>query len=518
MDADGGGIIGKVEGRMSITDLQNKNYSEFWFEDSTLLLDAIVQSSDDAIITKSLDGIVTSWNPAAERTFGYAPEEMVGQSILKLIPSSLHDEEEMILRTLRAGEKISRFETTRLTKDGRELTVSLMIAPLKDPEGKVIGVAKIARDITHQKQLDHARSRLAAIVESSDDAIMSKNLSGIITSWNQAAERIFGYSEGEIVGASILKLIPEDLRFEEETILKKIQSGERIDHFETVRLTKKGERLDVSLTISPLKDASGKVIGASKVLRNITQRKQLEESLLQAEKIAATGKMAASIAHEINNPLESVLNLIYLARTNVSNPDEAAAYLNTAESELIRVSHIAKQTLGYYRENTAAVNIALPGLVRDALGIYESKLTASGIQSRTKFNDTPQIVVRKGEMMQVISNLITNAIYAMPSGGTLTASVQEATESDRPGLLLCVEDTGEGIPAENVERIFEPFFTTRRAIGTGIGLWVAKQFIEEHKGRIDVQSSVDSASHGTKMSIFLPFDNPYADSVTDPSF
>jgi len=315
-----------------------------------------------------------------------------------------------------------------------------------------------------------------------------------------------------------LKVIPEDLRFEEETILKKIQSGERIDHFETVRLTKKGERLDVSLTISPLKDASGKVIGASKVLRNITQRKQLEESLLQAEKIAATGKMAASIAHEINNPLESVLNLIYLARTNVSNPDEAAAYLNTAESELIRVSHIAKQTLGYYRENTAAVNIALPGLVRDALGIYESKLTASGIQSRTKFNDTPQIVVRKGEMMQVISNLITNAIYAMPSGGTLTASVQEATESDRPGLLLCVEDTGEGIPAENVERIFEPFFTTRRAIGTGIGLWVAKQFIEEHKGRIDVQSSVDSASHGTKMSIFLPFDNPYADSVTDPSF
>ena len=503
---------------MSITDLPNKNYLEFWFDGSTLLLDAIVQSSDDAIITESLDGIVTSWNPAAERIFGYAPDEIVGQSILKVIPGSLHDEEEMILRTLRAGERISRFETTRLTKDGRELTVSLMITPLKDTKGHVIGVAKIARDITHQKQLDHVQSRLAAIVESSDDAIVSKNLSGTIMSWNQAAERIFGYSEGEIVGCSILTLIPEELRFEEETILKKIQSGERIDHYETVRLSKDGERLDVSLTISPLKDASGKVIGASKVLRNVTQRKQLERSLLQAEKIAATGKMAASIAHEINNPLESVLNLIYLARTNISNQDEAATYLNTAESELIRVSHIAKQTLGYYREHSAAVDVALSGLVRDALSIYESKLTASGIQIRTKFNDSPQIVVRKGEMMQVISNLITNAIYAMPSGGTLTASVQEATESDRPGLLLSVEDTGEGIPAGNVERIFEPFFTTRRAIGTGIGLWIAKQFIEGHKGRIDVQSSVDSASHGTRMSIFLPFDNPYADSVTDPSF
>jgi PAS domain S-box-containing protein len=518
MDADGSDLIGDVEGRMSITDLPNKNYLEFWFDGSTLLLDAIVQSSDDAIITESLDGIVTSWNPAAERIFGYAPDEIVGQSILKVIPGSLHDEEEMILRTLRAGERISRFETTRLTKDGRELTVSLMITPLKDTKGHVIGVAKIARDITHQKQLDHVQSRLAAIVESSDDAIVSKNLSGTIMSWNQAAERIFGYSEGEIVGCSILTLIPEELRFEEETILKKIQSGERIDHYETVRLSKDGERLDVSLTISPLKDASGKVIGASKVLRNVTQRKQLERSLLQAEKIAATGKMAASIAHEINNPLESVLNLIYLARTNISNQDEAATYLNTAESELIRVSHIAKQTLGYYREHSAAVDVALSGLVRDALSIYESKLTASGIQIRTKFNDSPQIVVRKGEMMQVISNLITNAIYAMPSGGTLTASVQEATESDRPGLLLSVEDTGEGIPAGNVERIFEPFFTTRRAIGTGIGLWIAKQFIEGHKGRIDVQSSVDSASHGTRMSIFLPFDNPYADSVTDPSF
>ena len=517
MDADGGDMIGKAEGRMSITDLPNMNYSEFGLEGSTLLLDAIVQSSDDAIITKSLDGIVTSWNPAAERIFGYAPEEIVGQSILKLIPGSLHHEEEMILRTLRAGEKISRFETTRLTKAGRELTVSLMISPLKNREGKVIGVAKIARDITHQKQSDQVQSRLAAIVESSAEAIVSKNLNGIIMSWNQAAERIFGYSEEEIVGCSILKLIPEDLRFEEQTILEKIQSGERIDHYETVRLTKTGERLDVSHTISPMKDSSGKIIGASKVLRNITQRKQLEQSLLQAEKIAATGKMAARIAHEINNPLESLLNLIYLARTNIFNQNEAGAYLNTAESELIRVSHIAKQTLGYYRENSAAVKVALPGLVRDVLGIYEPKLTASGIQIRTKFNLSPQIVLRKGEMMQVISNLITNAIYAMPSGGTLTVSVQEATESDRHGLMLSVEDTGEGIPADHVERIFEPFFTTRTSVGTGIGLWVAKQFIEGHEGRIGVHSSVDPASHGTRMSIFLPFDNPYSDSTADPS-
>jgi PAS domain S-box-containing protein len=502
---------------IDLPDLPETNYSPFSAEGSSLLLDAIIAFSDDAVITKNLDGIITSWNPGAERIFGYTSAEIVGQTILKLIPAALHDEEKMILGKLRAGEQISRFETTRLTKDGREITVSLTITPLKNKAGGVVGVAKIARDITHQRQLSDARHRLAAIVESSDDAIMSKNLSGIITSWNQAAERIFGYSEEEIVGQSILKLIPEDLRFEEETILKKIQSGERIDHYETVRLTKKGERLHVSLTISPLKDASGKVIGASKVLRNVTDRKQLERSLLQAEKIAATGRMAASIAHEINNPLESVLNLIYLARTNISDREDAVGFLTTAESELIRVSHIAKQTLGYYREHSAAVEVTLPGLVRDALSIYGPKLTAAGVQIQTKFNCNLPIVLRKGEMMQVISNLITNAVYAMPSGGTLTASVEEATEGDREGLLLSIEDTGEGIPAANVKRIFEPFFTTRNSTGTGIGLWVAKQFIEGHEGRIAVESRVGSASHGTRMSIFLPFDNPYAVSTAAAS-
>ena len=353
-------------------------------------------------------------------------------------------------------------------------------------------------------------SLLESIVQSSDDAIITKTLDGIITSWNPAAERIFGYKPGEIVGTSILNLIPEDLQSEEQTIIEKIQLGERIDHYETVRLTKRGERLDVSLTISPLKDASGKIVGASKVLRPIGDRKQIERTLLQAEKIAATGKMAATIAHEINNPLESVLNLIYLARTNASNADEVVSYLNTAEEELLRVAHIAKQTLGYYREHSAAIRVTLADLVTGTLKIYETKLAAADIRIKTKFSSNPQIVVRKGEMMQVISNLVTNAMYAMPSGGTLTASVEDVVESDRRGLLLSVEDTGEGIAPENLKKIFEPFFTTRSSIGTGIGLWVATEFIKGHEGRIDVRSSVNDASHGTKMSIFLPFDNPYS--------
>ncbi len=232
------------------------------------LLEAIVYSSEDAIIAKNLDGIVTSWNPAATRIFGYQPEEIIGQSILKLIPSELEHQEPFILGKVRAGEQIAHFETERLRKDGRRIFVSLTISPVRDSHENVIGVSKIARDITEQRQMETARARLAAIVESADDAILSKDLNGMITSWNQAAERTcLGYSEEEMLGASILKLVPKELHPEEKMILGKIRAGGRIEHYETVRLAKDGRRLNVSLSISPLRDASGKVVGALKVLR-----------------------------------------------------------------------------------------------------------------------------------------------------------------------------------------------------------------------------------------------------------
>jgi PAS domain S-box-containing protein len=159
--------------------------------------------------------------------------------------------------------------------------------------------------------------------------------------------RIFGYSAEEMIGSSILKLIPEHLHSDEKAIIESIRAGQRVEHFETVRLTKDGRSLDVSVTVSPVKDERGRVIGASKILRDISGRKRIEQSLLQAEKIAATGRMAATIAHEINNPLEAVMNLLYLLRPMITNPD-GINYLGSAEDELGRVSHIAKETLGFY--------------------------------------------------------------------------------------------------------------------------------------------------------------------------
>jgi PAS domain S-box-containing protein len=327
-------------------------------------------------------------------------------------------------------------------------------------------------------------------------------------SWNQAAARIFGYSREEILGASILLLIPQELQYEEKTILAKIRAGERIDHYETVRLTKSGERLDVSLSISPIRDGSGTIVGASKILRDISAKKRAEASLLQAEKIAAVGRMAATIAHEVNNPLEAVTNLIYLAKSNAEDPHEVRTFLSAAEGEIARVSHIAKQTLGFYRENDAPIEVSLSELATQAIGVYGSKCKELGIDLEEDLHSMRRVVIRKGEIMQVISNLLANAIYAMPTGGTLAISVADIDSPNGSGVLLTVKDTGVGIPAEQLPRIFEAFFTTRSTIGTGIGLFVAKQFVEGHRGKIYVESSTDPASHGTKMSFFLPLENP----------
>lgn len=483
--------------------------SEIGLGGQASLLASIVESSEDAIIAKDLNGIVTSWNPAATRIFGYQPEEIVGQSILKLIPEHLHAQETYILSKLRAGEQIAHFETERVGKDGRQVFVLLTISPVRDGEGKIVGVSKIARDLTEMRAMDVTRSRLAAIVESADDAILSKDLNGRITSWNCAAERTFGYSEEEMMGQSILRLVPDELHAEQEGILEKMRRGERIEHFETVRVTKDGRRLNVSLSISPVRDASGKVMGASKIVRDLTQRTRMEHSLMQAEKLTSSARMAASIAHEINNPLEAVLNLIYLARSNSSNL-EVMAYLNTAESELVRLAHIAKQTLGFYRDQNSAALVSLTQLVDEVVAIYGMKLRKAGVEVETRFESVGQVVVRKGEMMQVISNLVTNAIHAMPQGGRLVVATEDGDCDGREAIVLLVEDSGRGIPAENLQRVFEPFFTTRGSMGTGIGLWVAKQFIVGHAGTIELESSTEAVGHGTKFRICLPLENAYS--------
>jgi PAS domain S-box-containing protein len=251
-------------------------------DEVSALLAAIVDSSDDAIVSKTLEGIITSWNRGAERLFGYTSTEAIGQHIFLIIPEDRKAEELDVLAHLRRGDKVEHFETIRRAKDGRQLHISLSVSPIRDAHGAIIGAAKVARDITDRHVSAELRARLASIVDSSDDAIASKTLEGIITSWNRGAERLFGYTAAEAVGQHISLIIPQDRKAEEHDVLARLGRGERIDHFETIRQAKDGRQVHISLTVSPIRDAKGHVIGASKVARDITGRIQAEEALRRA--------------------------------------------------------------------------------------------------------------------------------------------------------------------------------------------------------------------------------------------
>ncbi|MBZ5491308.1 MAG: PAS domain S-box protein [Acidobacteriia bacterium] len=470
-------------------------------------LAAIIESSEDAIASKDLNGIITSWNRSAERLFGYTAQEIVGQPVTLIIPPELHGDEPTILGKIRAGERIEHFQTVRVHKNGQLIHVSLTVSPVKDDKGKIVGAAKIVRDITRHKKLEEAALRLAAIVESSDDAIASKDLNGIITSWNRSAEKLFGYKAEEIVGKPVTTIIPPELHHDEIMILSKIRRGEKIDHFETIRLHKNGERIEVSLTISPIKDDNGNVVGAAKIIRNITETNKIERALRTTEKLAAAGRMAATVAHEINNPLEAVTNLVYLAKRDLSKSDRVAGYLELASRELDRVAHITRQTLGFYRDTSSPVKLNVTETLDDLLLLYEKRFESRHITVIKQYDKDLEITALAGEIRQAFSNLITNAIDAMPEGGKLVLRVSKShawSGSHLHGVRITVLDTGSGIEPRHRKNIFQPFFTTKADVGTGLGLWITRGIVEKHRGGIQMKSRTGEQSHGTTFSIFLP--------------
>ncbi len=348
--------------------------------------------------------------------------------------------------------------------------------------------------------------RLAAIVESSDDAIVSKDLTGTVLSWNPSAERIFGYRADEMIGQPIMKVIPPELHADEARILGTIMRGERIDHFETVRVRKDGERIEVSLTVSPLKDATGRIVGAAKIARDITQQKKVENALRTTERLASVGRLAATVAHEINNPLEAVTNLIYLAK-NAAVREDVRQYLTSAEEELTRIFQITKQTLGFYRETKGAVTIRLGPLVTSLLSVFSSRTRNRGIALIPEIRVDSDLYAVPGEVRQVIANLLTNSIDAVNTDGQIRIRVSAARQwsrGGRQGVRLTVADTGSGISEAARAKMFEPFFTTKSDIGTGLGLWVCKSIVGRQGGSIQVRSDATPGKSWTVFSVVLP--------------
>lgn len=245
----------------------------------------IVASASDAIISTDLTGTITSWNRAAERMFGYAEAEAVGQSIRLIVPPALYDEEEGILHRIRAGDAVDHYETLRVRKDGGRVHVSLTVSPIVMPDGAIVGASKIVRDVTERQRVERDAQHFAALVESSDDAIISKDLNGNIVSWNRAAERLFGYTAAEMIGQSVRLIIPADRQSEEDVVLSAVRRGEVVDHFETVRLRKDGTSVPISLTVSPIRAFNGQIVGASTIARDLSRVRRAQRDALRLASI-----------------------------------------------------------------------------------------------------------------------------------------------------------------------------------------------------------------------------------------
>jgi PAS domain S-box-containing protein len=452
------------------------------------------------------DGTILWANHSELAFLGYQPHQYIGHAFSEFAenPALVAG----LLHRLRTGESIRGAELRLRAGDGSLRWARFDANPWLH-NGEFLHARCFVLDVGEKKRADEAQIKLAAIVESSDDAIVSKDLTGIVTSWNAAAQRVLGYSAAEIIGMPITTVIPPELHNDEAEILRKIQAGERIEHFETVRVTKSGERIDVSLTISPVRGPEGKIIGAAKFLRDVTMQKKLEAALRTNERLAAVGRLAATVAHEINNPLEAVTNLIYLARQDSGLPDSARACLTIADEELQRVTHIARQTLGFYRDTSHPVWISVPESVEEMLAIYHRRLGYKQITLRKRIPATLRLHALHGEFKQIFSNLVSNAIDASPQNGILDVRAWSSSHpfTGAPGIYLVVADRGPGIPAAIRRQIFTPFFTTKKDVGTGLGLWIVKGMLVKSGGFIRCRSRVaqgDNPRSGTAMMVFLP--------------
>ena len=456
------------------------------------------------------DGTILWANNAELALLGYERDEYVGHHIAEFHADASVIED--ILDRLSRKEELHGYEARLRRKDGAIRSVAIHSNVFRR-DGQFIHTRCFTIDTTEKKHADQASSRLAAIVESAEDAIASKDLNGIITSWNKSAERIFGYKAEEIIGQSVLTLIPPELHDDEPRILAKIRAGERIEHFETVRVTKHGERLQVSLTVSPVRDQEGKIIGAAKIVRDITEQKKLEAALHTSERLASVGRLAATVAHEINNPLEAVTNFIYLAKQQPELSEKIRRYLQRADHELARVAHIAQQTLGFYRDNSRPVLLEVSDVVQDVLLVYDRKAKHKELTVESAIAPGLTVYTLQGELKQILSNLLSNAIDASKEGGRITVRAHTFSHlrSGLPGIRITIADHGVGISAEHKSKVFAPFFTTKKEVGTGLGLWITKDLLQKKGGHIRFRSR-DSQPSGTVMSIYLP-QAPVADSA-----
>jgi two-component system sensor kinase FixL len=481
-------------------------------------LASIVESSGDVIFSKTLEGIITSWNKAAETLFGYPAAEIVGQPVALLIPPEFLPEESQLIARVTAGEIVPRCETTRLTKDGRRIEISRTLSPIHDRKGNAIGASVIARDITAQKNAEREirdlqveRSFLADLVASSNDAIVSRAMDGKIRSWNHAAELMFGFSAAEMIGHSAE--LPPYLQAEAAAVIERLRRGEAIIQYETRRPHKDGRDIQVSFTASLIRNREGDILGTSGILRDITARKRaqadsiaLQTEMAHVSRLSAMGQMSVTIAHELNQPLSAIHN--YLAagqRLTESGAPTSAQLAKTREAmekageQALRAGAIIRWLRDFVENReTAKSPQNLPGLIHEAVMLGMLGHENSHVRTRLALDPTtPSMLLNKVQIQQVLVNLVRNALEAMAQ--TPKPELHISLTATPEGATITVRDNGPGFSPEVVDRLFEPFVTTKES-GMGIGLRVCQSIVDAHGGTI----SAANAEPGAVFVIQLP--------------
>ncbi len=500
----------------------------------TLLSPSILEAIPDAVAAVNQQGIIIQVNSQTETLFGYTREELIGQKIEMLVPERQRPHHDQHREQFHRQPKIRRMgsglDLCGRRRDGSEVPVEISLSPIHLSDG-TSAVLSVIRDISDRKRIEDelrrvneeldrrktrelrdSQNRLSLIVDSSQDAIIGKNLDGIVTHWNKGAEQIYGYTSQEMIGRSIGILAPPERADEILAILQKIRGGERVEYFESVRVTKDKRRLNVSISVSPILDADGRIVGASTIARNITAQKKIEEQLTQSQKMEAVGRLAGGVAHDFNNLLGIVTACSELLRNHVKA--SGLEYIDNIREASKRGASLTRQLLAFSRRHPAQAQLLdlnerlreMSKLLRPLMGDDVEVVLAPR-------SETAVVEADPGHLDQIIVNLAVNARDAMPRGGkliieTAVLDFDEAFAHEHPSMaagryaMLAISDNGIGMDEATRSRVFEPFFTTKEVgKGTGLGLATVYGIVKQSGGHIWVYSEL---GHGTTFKIYLP--------------
>jgi PAS domain S-box-containing protein len=512
------GIMGYVSGSALITLLvEALHAARRRAEASHRWLTAVLTSIGDAVVATDSRGCVTFLNPVAERLTGWESEQAVARPLTDVF-RIVNEEtrlpvENPVARVLREKQVVGLANhTVLIARDGTELPIDDSGAPIKENNDAITGVVLVFRDVTQRRLSEAVSARLAAIIESSDDAIIGKDLHGIVTSWNEGAQRLFGYTAEEVIGRPLSLLVPHERADEETAILERLRKGERVDQFESVRITKAGAPVEVSLKISPIRDGSGRIVGASKIARDITERKRLEEERRRrleelAESNRRKDEFLAMLAHELRNPLAAINNAVQLAVMDAARTQidwcmdvihRQVRHLSRLIDDLLEVSRITQGKI-QLRKERLDVSAIIERAVESARPLIEDRGHTLEVEVPS---ESLWLQADPLRLEQIVGNLLTNAAKYTDIGGRVWLRAAQEDNS----IVIRVRDTGIGIKPEQLSRIFELFAQGDHSLarsegGLGIGLTLVRSLTEMHGGSVTAAS--DGPGKGSEFVVRL---------------